>query len=54
MRRHSVLFIDDEELIRQSFLQLVDWEGRQFDVAGVFKDGEDEEMLIALGLLLIL
>lgn len=41
MRRHSVLFIDDEELIRQSFLQLVDWEGRQFDVAGVFKDGED-------------
>lgn len=41
MRRHSILFIDDEELIRQSFLKLVDWESRQFDVAGVFKDGED-------------
>lgn len=41
MRRHSILFIDDEELIRQSFLKLVDWEERQFDVAGVFKDGED-------------
>ncbi len=48
MRRHSVLFIDDEELIRQSFLQLVDWEERQFDVAGVFKDGEDAwEYLVA-------
>ena len=41
MRRHSILFIDDEELIRQSFLKLVDWESREFDVAGVFKDGED-------------
>ena len=26
MRRYSILFIDDEELIRESFLQLVDWE----------------------------
>ena len=40
MRRYSILFIDDEELIRESFLQLVDWEAHQFDVAGTFKNGE--------------
>lgn len=40
MRRYSILFIDDEEFIRESFLQLVDWEAHQFDVAGVFKNGE--------------
>ena len=40
MRRYSILFIDDEELIRESFLQLVDWEAHHFDVAGTFKNGE--------------
>lgn len=40
MRRYSILFIDDEEVIRESFLKLVDWEKHQFDVAGVFKNGE--------------
>ena len=40
MRRYSILFIDDEEFIRESFLQLVDWEAHQFDVAGTFKNGE--------------
>lgn len=34
MRRYSILFIDDEEVIRESFLKLVDWEKHQFDVAG--------------------
>ena len=37
MRRYSILFIDDEELISRKFLQLVDWEAHQFDVAGTFK-----------------
>ena len=41
MRRFKILFIDDEEVIRESFLKLVDWEKYQFDVAGVFKNGED-------------
>lgn len=40
MRRYSILFIDDEEVIRESFLKLVDWEKHQFDVAGVYKNGE--------------
>lgn len=40
MRRYSILFIDDEEVIRESFLRLVDWEKHQFDVAGVYKNGE--------------
>lgn len=40
MRRYSILFIDDEEFIRESFLKLVDWEAHQFDIAGVFKNGE--------------
>lgn len=40
MRRYSILFIDDEEFIRESFLQLVDWEAHQFDIAGTFKNGE--------------
>ena len=33
MRRFKILFIDDEEVIRESFLKLVDWEKYQFDVA---------------------
>lgn len=41
MRTYSILFIDDEEVIRESFLKLVDWESRRFTVAGVFKNGED-------------
>ena len=41
MRTYSILFIDDEELIRQSFQKLVDWERHRFWVAGVFKNGED-------------
>ena len=40
MRRYSILFIDDEEVIRESFLKLVDWEKHGFDVSGVFKNGE--------------
>ena len=40
MRRYSILFIDDEEVIRESFLKLVDWETYGFDVAGVLKNGE--------------
>lgn len=40
MRRYSILFIDDEEVIRESFLKLVDWEKHGFDVAGVLKNGE--------------
>ena len=40
MRRYSILFIDDEELIRESFQKLVDWNAHQFDVAGIFKNGE--------------
>ncbi len=40
MRRYRILFIDDEEVIRESFIKLVDWEKHQFDVAGVFRDGE--------------
>lgn len=40
MRKYNILFVDDEEVIRESFLKLVDWEAYQFDVAGVFKNGE--------------
>lgn len=40
MRRYSILFIDDEELIRESFLKLVNWNRYSFDVVGVFKNGE--------------
>ncbi len=41
MKRYRLLFIDDEEVIRESFLKLVDWNRYHFDVAGVFKNGED-------------
>lgn len=40
MRRYRLLFIDDEEFIRESFLKLVDWEAYNYEVAGVFKNGE--------------
>ena len=40
MRRYSILFIDDEELMRESFQKLVDWNAYQFDIAGIFKNGE--------------
>ena len=40
MRRYSILFTDDEELMRESFEKLVDWNAHQFDVAGIFKNGE--------------
>lgn len=40
MRKYSILFIDDEEVIRKSFLKLVNWEEHQFDVVGVYKNGE--------------
>lgn len=40
MRRYSILFIDDEELMRESFQKLVDWNAHQFDIAGIFKNGE--------------
>ena len=40
MRRYSILFIDDEEVIRESFLKLVDWEKRGYDVVDVYKNGE--------------
>ena len=40
MRRYSILFIDDEEVIRESFLSLVNWEKQGYDVAGVLKNGE--------------
>lgn len=40
MRRYSILFIDDEELMRESFQKLVDWNAHQFDVVGIFKNGE--------------
>jgi two-component system response regulator YesN len=40
MRKYNIVFADDEEIIRESFLKLVDWEKHNFYVAGVFKDGE--------------
>ena len=40
MRRYSIIFIDDEELMRESFQKLVDWNAHQFDVVGIFKNGE--------------
>ena len=40
MRRYSILFIDDEELMRESFQKLVDWNAHQVDVVGIFKYGE--------------
>lgn len=40
MRRYSISFIDDEELMRESFQKLVDWDAHQFDVVGIFKNGE--------------
>lgn len=41
MRRYKLLFIDDEKTIRESFLNLTDWESHHFEVAGVYKDGEE-------------
>ncbi|NWO20869.1 response regulator [Oribacterium sp. oral taxon 102] len=41
MRRYSILFIDDEELMRESFQKLVDWNAHRFDVTGIFKNGEN-------------
>ena len=40
MRRYSIIFIDDEELMRESFQKLVDWNAHQFNVVGIFKNGE--------------
>lgn len=40
MRNYKILFVDDEEVSRRSFLSLVDWEQKQFQVVGVCKDGE--------------
>lgn len=40
MRRLKILFIDDEEVIRESFLRLTDWESSRFDVVGIYKNGE--------------
>lgn len=40
MRRYRILFIDDEELMRESFQKLIHWEEHQFEVVGIFNDGE--------------
>lgn len=40
MRKYSVLFVDDEEIIRESFLHLIDWENSRFTLAGICKNGE--------------
>lgn len=39
MRRHTLMFIDDEEVIRESFIKLTDWELHHYDVVGVYKNG---------------
>lgn len=40
MRNYSILFIDDEKIIRESFLKLVDWKENNFDVKGTFNNGK--------------
>ncbi|MGI5990363.1 MAG: response regulator [Lachnospiraceae bacterium] len=39
MRTFSVVFIDDEAIIRNSFRSLIDWENTSFRIAGIFDDG---------------
>lgn len=39
MRIFSVVFIDDEAIIRDSFRTLVDWDNTSFRIAGIFDDG---------------
>ena len=39
MRTFSVVFIDDEAIIRSSFQTLLDWEKTSFRIAGIFDDG---------------
>lgn len=39
MRTFSVVFIDDEAIIRSSFRTLLDWESTSFRIAGIFDDG---------------
>lgn len=40
MRKYKIIFIDDEEVIRESFLQLMDWENSRFEIVGIYKNGE--------------
>ena len=39
MRTFSIVFIDDEAIIRSSFQTLLDWEKTSFRIAGIFDDG---------------
>lgn len=39
MRTFSIIFIDDESLIRNSFRTLLDWDKTSFRVTGIFDDG---------------
>lgn len=40
-RRYKLIFIDDEKVILDSFLDLIDWDACNYEVSGAFRDGED-------------
>lgn len=41
MSKIRILFVDDEEVSRERFLSLAEWEEPVYELAGICKDGED-------------